>query len=162
MDYETYGAIKTYVNNTMQGAGAVSGKPCQIQDITPISGGNRVTFLWEDNSGASHLSTMEVMDGATGPQGTQGPRGTQGPIGPQGIQGETGIGIRSMKISNQGHLIITYTDDTESDLGVLPSGDSILKSDVTATVAVGAITVGTTIEQGTTFTEFVQKLLGTT
>ena len=39
------------------------------------------------------------------------------------------------------------------------SGDSTLTADVTSNLAVGAIPSGTTLEEGTTFTEFVQKLL---
>lgn len=39
------------------------------------------------------------------------------------------------------------------------SGDASLESAVTSNLAVGAITSGTTLEQGTTFTQFVQKLL---
>ena len=42
---------------------------------------------------------------------------------------------------------------------VQPFEDSTLESSVTSNMAVGAITSGTTLEQGTTFTEFVQKLL---
>lgn len=39
------------------------------------------------------------------------------------------------------------------------SGDAELESDVTSNLAVGAIASGTTLAEGTTFTEFVQKLL---
>lgn len=39
------------------------------------------------------------------------------------------------------------------------SGDTSLESAVTSNTAVGAIASGTTLAQGTTFTEFVQKLL---
>lgn len=38
-------------------------------------------------------------------------------------------------------------------------GDAELESDVTSNLAVGAIASGTTLTQGTTFTEFVQKLV---
>lgn len=38
-------------------------------------------------------------------------------------------------------------------------GDASLETDVTANLAVGAIASGTTLAQGTTFTEFAQKLL---
>lgn len=80
-----------YTDDSLAGAGAVAGKPCQIQSITPITGGNRVTFLWEDNSGVSHTSTMDVMDGAQGLQGEKGDRGEQGLQGEQGIQGVQGL-----------------------------------------------------------------------
>jgi hypothetical protein len=57
---------KKYTDKSLAGAGAVAGVPCQIQSITPITGGNRVTFLWEDNNNVSHTSTLDVMDGAGG------------------------------------------------------------------------------------------------
>lgn len=49
-------------------------------------------------------------------------------------------------------------------MGILDSGggsgaDAELESDVTSNLAVGAIASGTTLPQGTTFTEFAQKLL---
>lgn len=43
--------------------------------------------------------------------------------------------------------------------GVEGGGGASLESDVTANITVGAIGSGTTIDEGTTFTEFVQKLL---
>ena len=58
-----------YVDDSLAGAGAVAGKPCQIQSITPITGGNRITFLWEDNNGVSHTQNLNVMDGAKGDKG---------------------------------------------------------------------------------------------
>ena len=62
----TLAMAKKYTDNSLAGAGAVAGVPCQIQSITPITGGNRVTFLWEDNNNVSHTSTLDVMDGADG------------------------------------------------------------------------------------------------
>ena len=69
---ETLAAAMAYVKSSLAGAGAVAGKPCQIQSITEITGGNRVTFLWEDNEGVSHTSTMDVMDGTKGKPGEDG------------------------------------------------------------------------------------------
>lgn len=60
----TLAMAKKYTDNSL--AGAVAGVPCQIQSITPITGGNRVTFLWKDNNNVSHTSTLDVMDGADG------------------------------------------------------------------------------------------------
>ena len=62
----TLAMAKKYTDNSLAGAGAVAGVPCQIQSITPITGGNRVTFLWVDNNNVSHTSTLDVMDGAGG------------------------------------------------------------------------------------------------
>ena len=63
---EVLAVANAFTKATVEGAGAVAGKPCQIQSITDITGGHRITFLWEDNAGASHTSTMDVMDGEDG------------------------------------------------------------------------------------------------
>lgn len=113
----TLAMAKKYTDNSLAGAGAIAGKPCQIQSIQEITGGHEITFLWVDNNGTSHTSTMQVMNGEkgdkgekgdtgergatgiqgpkgeageTGEQGIQGPQGTQGPQGIQGIQGIQG------------------------------------------------------------------------
>ena len=119
----TYGVARKYVDDSMQGAGAVRGKPCQIQSIDPITGGSRVTFLWEDNAGTQHTSTMDVKDGDEGPQGIQGPQGVKGDKGDTGAKGDKGDdgtdgkGIKAVTIDANEHLIITYTDDTTTDAG---------------------------------------------
>ena len=75
---ETYAVARKYTDDTVAGAGAVAGKPCQIQSITDITGGHRVTFLWVDNSGTEHTSTMDVMDGEKGDKGDAGDKGNDG------------------------------------------------------------------------------------
>lgn len=102
---EAYVIAKKYTDDSMQGAGAVAGKPCQIQSIDSITGGNRITFLWVDNSGTSHTSTMDVMNGADGAQGETGATGADG------------LGIKSVNVDASDHLIITYDDDTTQDAG---------------------------------------------
>ena len=99
-DVEIIGLLKTYVNQSLVGVGALKGAPCKIKSITEITGGKKVEFEWMDDLGNTHTSTMNVMNGAQGPQGVQGERGLTGPQGErgpqgvqgiQGIQGETGI-----------------------------------------------------------------------
>ena len=99
ISFETLGASKAYTEETVAGAGAIKGAPCQIQSITEITGGHRVTFLWVDNEGTSHTSTMDVMDGA------------------QGETGATGKGIKNSYVDEELHFIIVYDDDTEKDCG---------------------------------------------
>lgn len=97
MDLTVLSLSKKYTADSMEGAGAVKGKPCQIQSITEIEGGKRITFLWVDNSEVEHTSVLDVMNGAkgeqgeVGPQGIQGPKGNDGANGPQGIQGPQGL-----------------------------------------------------------------------
>lgn len=133
----TLAMAKKYTDNSLAGAGAVAGVPCQIQSITPITGGNRVTFLWEDNNNVSHTSTLDVMDGAKGDKGEKGDTGIQGlqgepgPQGPQGIQGEKGVGIESITKKSSAGLVDTYqivfTDGTESSFDVV-NGANITKT----------------------------------
>ena len=63
LSVETLAAAKKYTDKSIEGAGAIKGAPCQIQSITDITGGHRVTFLWEDSDGNEQTSTMDVMDG---------------------------------------------------------------------------------------------------
>ena len=65
-DVEVLAAAMGYTKASLEGIGALKGAPCQIQSITPITGGNRVTFLWVDDSEVEHTSTMDVMDGSGG------------------------------------------------------------------------------------------------
>lgn len=112
---ETLACAQTYTDESLAGAGAVAGKPCQIQSIAAITGGNRVTFLWLDNNGVSHTSTMDVMNGQ------KGETGATGQTGAAGADGKDGVGIKSMVINSSNHLIITYTDDNSSDAGEIPN-----------------------------------------
>lgn len=86
-------------------------------------------------SPGGHL-LLSYSDGSTadvgrvvGPRGEQGPRGSRGVAGKTGksgrpgengetgAQGPAGRGIASTEISESGHLIVTYTDGTSTDLG---------------------------------------------
>ena len=115
IDKKTLAAARTYTDDTVAGAGAVAGKPCQIQDISAITGGNRVTFLWVDNNNTEHTSTMDVMNGADGADGAKGDKGDTG---------STGKGVSSLNINSSNHLIVTYTDATTSDAGEVPTVQS--------------------------------------
>ena len=94
-------------------------------------------------------------------QGIKGDKGDKGDTGAQGVQGEkgdTGLGIKGVAIDNDGHLIVTYTNDETEDAGAIIS-DAKLTANVTSNTTVGAIASGTTLTAGMGFTEFVQKLL---
>ena len=82
---QTLALSKQYTNDVVQGVELIQGKPCQIKSITPITGGNKITFMWVDDEGTEHTSTMNVMDGEQGPQGIQGVKGDRGEQGIQGI-----------------------------------------------------------------------------
>jgi hypothetical protein len=53
--------LKSYVKASIEGAGALEGAPCQIQGVVDNQDGTQtITFLWEDNDGESHTTTVNV------------------------------------------------------------------------------------------------------
>lgn len=84
----TYALCKKYVDQNLSGMGALKGANCQIQSIEPITGGNRVTFLWKDTEDVSHTDILDVMDGAKGDTGAIGAAGANCQI--QSIEAITG------------------------------------------------------------------------
>lgn len=66
MDAMLLGAIKTYINQTLVGMGALKGAACQIKEIDNDHGTHTITFLWEDNDGVSHEDSVVVKDGTGG------------------------------------------------------------------------------------------------
>lgn len=143
---------KSYTDETVAGGGAIKGKNCTINSIAEITGGHRVTFKWTLDNGTEQTGTMDVMDGQ---------QGEPGQPGEPGEKGDDGLGIKHVYVNANEHLIIVYDDDTEEDAGkiTVEGGDATLETDVTSNLAVGAIASGTTLPEGTTFTEFAQKLL---
>lgn len=97
----TLGSSKTYTKESLLGGGAVVGKNVTISSITPIDGGNRVTFSYTLDNGTVKTSTMDVMDGKDGQQG---------------VDGVDGIGISKIEKIGTVDLIdtyrITFTDNT--------------------------------------------------
>lgn len=64
-DVEIIGMLRSYVNATLKGMGAIKGSCVTIASITrnQENTANVVTFSWEDNEGTTHTSTMTVPDG---------------------------------------------------------------------------------------------------
>ena len=65
-DFEIIGMLKSFVKQSLVGVGALKGAACQIQGIVDGSGDHTITFLWEDNDGESHTSTLTIDDGEDG------------------------------------------------------------------------------------------------
>lgn len=80
MEISSYILSKRYVDDTIKGAGAVQGAPCQIQSIEQVQGGNKITFLWELNDGTQRTDTIFIKDGEKGATGA-------------GSDGKDGVGI---------------------------------------------------------------------
>ena len=63
-DVEIIGILKTYVQETLEGAGALNGAPCQIKQVTDNGDGTQtMTFLWEDNDGVEHTTPVILPSG---------------------------------------------------------------------------------------------------
>lgn len=63
MDIVSYALSKKYIKESLLGGGAVVGKNVTVSSITPIDGGNRVTFSYTLDDGTVKTSAMDVMDG---------------------------------------------------------------------------------------------------
>ena len=59
----TLGSSKTYTRESLLGGGAIVGKNVTISSITPIEGGNRVTFSYTLDDGTVKTSSLDVMNG---------------------------------------------------------------------------------------------------
>ena len=138
MDLQTLVAIKKFVDNSIAGiSGVVAGKNCTIQSIDEITGGHRITFKWTPDSGSATTSTVDVMNGAAGNDGADGvspsvsvstttgghkititdAEGDHDFDVLDGEKGETGLGIKSVSVTEENHLVVTYDDNTEKDAG---------------------------------------------
>ena len=63
------------------------------------------------------VAAVELMPGPKGDAGEQGPKGDTGD------KGEQGIGVKSVEIDSNNHLIVTLTNDSVVDAGELPAAE---------------------------------------
>ena len=61
-----------YTDESLLGGGSLVGKNVTISSITPIEGGNRITFQYTLDNGDVKTSTLDVMDGIDGKPGADG------------------------------------------------------------------------------------------
>lgn len=118
---ETLVASKKFTSETVLGGGAVVGKNVTISSITPIDGGNKVTFSYTLDNGTVKTSTMDVMDGKDGIDGLNGKDGQQG------ADGSDGVGISKIEKISTVDLVdtyrITFTDNSTFDYEVTNGKD---------------------------------------
>lgn len=108
INIETLVAAKKFTSETVLGGGAVVGKNVTISSITPIDGGNRITFSYTLDNGTTKTSTLDVMNGVNGVDGKDG-IGVKGDPGTNGSDGADGIGITSVAKTKTEGLVDTYT-----------------------------------------------------
>ena len=81
-DAVTYAAAKSYTDESLDGAGALKGAPCEITSIDDsVAGQHTVNFKWETESGTEYTGSMTVHDGAKGDTGNPGQNGAAGQDG---------------------------------------------------------------------------------
>ena len=128
-DVELIGMLKTFINETLVGMGALKGAACQIQDISSVPGGNKITFLWKDTDDVSHTTELTVLNGSTGNGiSSISKTSTEGLVdtytitytdgntttfevtnGSKGDPGSDGVGIYSIEKTSTSGLVDTYT-----------------------------------------------------
>lgn len=124
---ETLVASKKFTSESLLGGGAVVGKNVTISSITPIDGGNRITFSYTLDDGTVKTSTLDVMNGVNGTDGKNGTKGTKGDPGQNGQDGTDGIGILKIEKTKTECLIdtyvITFSDDSTFEYTVTNGKD---------------------------------------
>lgn len=143
-DVEIIGMLKSYVQKSLVGVGALKGAPCKIQSITDGDGFHTVKFEWTDDAGTSHTSDMIVNDGSDIASITQdGATITvklsddtshdfivptvQGPKGDKGDKGDTGAGVPEGGTAGQ-VLVKKSSTDYDTEWGTPAGGGDMLKS----------------------------------
>jgi hypothetical protein len=66
---------------------------------------------------------IQGLQGIQGEMGPQGPEGLQGPKGEDGSEGPQGVGVVSMVIDENNHLMVTLSNDEVVDAGEVPVGE---------------------------------------
>ena len=96
-EFVIIGMLRTYVDETLVGMGALKGAPCTIKSITSEDGVHTVQFEWVDADGDSHTDDLVVSDGE------------KGETGETGATGATGNGISKIEKTSTEGLVDTYT-----------------------------------------------------
>ena len=93
---------KKYTDESIKGiTGALAGKNCTIKSATKADGVTTVVFAWTADDGTEKTTTIQVNDGA---------------------KGDIGIGIDNVTINANSHLIVTLSDGSTIDAGLIQGG----------------------------------------
>lgn len=102
---EAYALSKSFTNNSIKGiTGALAGKNCTIKSATKVDGVTTVVFAWTADDGTEKTTSIQVNDGA------------------KGEIGDNGVGIDNVTINANSHLIVTLTDGSPIDAGLIQGG----------------------------------------
>ena len=93
---------KKYTDESLKGiTGTLAGKNCTIKSATKADGVTTVVFAWTADDGTEKTTTVQVNDGA---------------------KGDIGIGIDNVAINANSHLIVTLSDGSTIDAGLIQGG----------------------------------------
>lgn len=161
MDILTFALCKKYTDETAIEFGGLRGSNASVKSIVhdDVNLRNVVTFEWKNSSDETRESVMYVPDGHDGKGIVSITKtSTSGLIDTYTIlftddtittfnvvNGAKGLGIKSTAIDANGHLVITYDDNTTEDAGAFPvysvhvtqvqtSGTKIAEVEVNGTV----------------------------
>lgn len=123
---------RKYTKDTAHSMGAVKGAPCTVQGTEYDADGNTVVTLgWKDSNNLSYTTKVTI---------------------------KAGVSVKDAVIDETGHLIMTLSDGTVKDAGLV-EGLSELTAPLTATVALGTITPGKTYPKGTSIETILRDAL---
>lgn len=110
----------------------IAGEGIKIEENVISSFGNSAYdialkhgFIGSEDEWLASLKGEKGEQGEQGIQGAQGIQGEKGERGEKGQNGADGIGITSSEINKNGELVITYSNNTVSNLGVVVGADGI-------------------------------------
>lgn len=106
--------IQTITKNGKDGKNGTNGK-----DGSNGIDGKNGTDGKDGSNGKDGKNGIDGKDGKNGSNGLNGKDGKDGTSGKDGVNGKDGIGIKNSTINNKGELIITYTDNSSVNLGVV-------------------------------------------
>lgn len=102
-----------------KGEDGVDGKDGETTIQTITKNGKDGSNGIDGKNGADGKDGSNGKDGKNGSNGLNGKDGKAGTSGKDGVNGKDGIGIKNSTINNKGELIITYTDNSSVNLGVV-------------------------------------------
>ncbi|MBE6601519.1 MAG: VWA domain-containing protein [Ruminococcaceae bacterium] len=88
-----------------------------IAKIELSAEGNLIVYYTDRPDFGVNLGNVIGEKGDKGDTGEKGETGEKGDKGDPGADGKDGVGIASMVINEEGHLVVTMTDGTVNDLG---------------------------------------------
>lgn len=115
--------------------GATGGDGRGISTLTiDVNGHLVITYTDAATADLGVVVGADGAPGAPGADGAPGAPGADGAPGAAGADGAAGIGVQSLAIDGNKHLIVTLTDASTIDAGLLPAGAGLEVGDALFTI----------------------------